>query len=80
MVLVGKYKYRYGRMYLSHMAASSLKELHEMADAIGINRKWFQNKPGKPHYDICQAKKQKAIDLGAKLVSDKEIIRLYRSL
>lgn len=66
-------------MIMSHMAADTLVELHEMADQIGVNRKHFQDKPGKPHYDICQQMKRKAIELGAKEVDDRELIRLYRS-
>lgn len=79
MVYIGTRKYKYGRMLMSHMAADTLEELHEMADLIGVNRKHFQDKPGKPHYDICQKMKQKAIELGAKEVDDRELIRLYRS-
>lgn len=43
-------------MYMCHMLADTITELHTMADRIGIQRKWFQNK-GIPHYDICQSKK-----------------------
>lgn len=50
MVYIGTKKYPYGRMIMSHMIADSLEELHEMADHLGI-RKYFQDKPGKPHYD-----------------------------
>lgn len=80
MVYVGKNEYKLGRMKMSHMAADTLEELHEMADLIGVHRRHFQNKPGKPHYDICQQNKKKAIDAGAKLVSDKEIVRLFQSV
>lgn len=79
MVYIGTRKYPYVRMIMSHMAADTLVELHEMADQIGVNRKHFQDKPGKPHYDICQQMKRKAIELGAKEVDDRELIRLYRS-
>lgn len=65
MVYIGTRKYPYGRMLMSHMAADTLEELHEMADRIGVNRKHFQYKPGRPHYDICQKKKAKAIEFGA---------------
>lgn len=78
MVLIGKNKYKLGRMYLSHMASDSLAELHDMAEKLGV-RKHFQNKKGKPHYDICQSNKLKAIQLGAIEVSDKEIIKMFRT-
>lgn len=63
---------------MSHMAADTLEELHQMAANIGVSKKHFQNKQSKPHYDICKQSKQKAIELGAKEVNDREIIRLYR--
>jgi predicted alpha/beta superfamily hydrolase len=77
MVYVGKNEYRYGRMILHHMAADTLEELHSMAEHIGV-RKHFQNKPGKPHYDICKSNKAKAIAAGAIEVEDREIIKLFR--
>lgn len=80
MVYIGARKYPYRRMIMSHMAADTLEELHEMADRIGVNRKHFQDKPGKPHYDICQKMKQKAIEFGAKEVNDRELIRLYQKV
>lgn len=55
----------YGRMIMCHMFADSLDELHAMADAIGVKRKWFQKRRGFPHYDICKSKRKKAVELGA---------------
>lgn len=75
IVYIGILELPYRRMLMSHMASPSLEALHRMADAIGVNRKWFQDHEFHPHYDICKAKKQKAIALGAVLVSDKELIR-----
>lgn len=74
-VYVGILEFPYGRMLMSHMASPDLEALHRMADAIGIKRKWFQNKQRHPHYDICKSMKQKAIKLGAVEVSDRELIR-----
>lgn len=74
MVYVGKNIYPLGRMKMSHMVADSLDELHLMADAIGVHRRHFQDKKGKPHYDICQQKKELAISKGATLVSDRQIV------
>ena len=80
MVYVGKNEYKYRRMIMSHMAADTLEELHEMAQAVGVVKKHFQNKKGKPHYDICKQMKQKAIELGAIEVRDRELILLFRRL
>ena len=33
----------YKRMIMCHMVADTLEELHIMADAIGVKRKWFQS-------------------------------------
>ena len=79
MVYVGKREYKYGRMIMSHMVADSLDELHEMADKIGVNRRHFQDKPNKPHYDICKANKKKVIELGALEVDDRLIIEMFRN-
>ena len=79
MVYVGTREYKLGRMIMSHMAADTLNELHQMAHSIGIDLKWFQDKPNKPHQDICKTKKVLAIQNGAKLVDDKEIIKMWQN-
>lgn len=56
----------YGRMKMCHMIADSTAELNEMADSIGIARKWIQAAGTyKEHYDVCLAKKRLAIANGA---------------
>lgn len=65
-VYVDEAVWPYGRMMMCHMVADTYDELHAMADRLGIQRKWFQNKPGgTPHYDICKSKRVKAVELGA---------------
>lgn len=64
---------------MSHMAADSLEELHEMAKSIGLREEWFQNGP-LPHYDLCQSKKRLAIRQGAVRVSTKELIAAIRKM
>lgn len=74
-VYVGTIEYSYGRMKMFHMATDGDEtELHAMADKIGIKRKWFQNKPNRPHYDICKSKKALALSLGVCEVNDRELI------
>lgn len=77
MVYVGTREYKFGRMIMSHMAADTLDELHKMADSIGIQRKHFQDKKNKPHYDVCKQSKLKAIEFGAIEVNDRKIIEMY---
>ena len=69
----------YGRMVMSHMLADTPAELHAMADAIGVSRRWFQ--PGSsPHDDVCQRKRKAAIDLGAAIFGRREVAALVRKL
>jgi hypothetical protein len=80
MVYVGTREYRYGRMIMSHMAADTIEELHSMAASVNVRRRHFQNKKGKPHYDICKRNKLRAIELGAVEVDDRKLIGIYRAL
>lgn len=66
------YKYPMGqfrRMKMSHMIADDEQELHYMAAAIGVARKWYQG----DHYDICMSMRDKAISLGAVPITLKEL-------
>jgi len=51
---------RYGRMKMSHMIADTEDELHEMAAAIGVARKWYQG----DHYDVSMGCRLAAIRKG----------------
>ncbi len=64
-VYVDESRWPFGRMIMCHMYADTPEELHQMADAIGIRRRWFQRRRGFPHYDICKAKRAAAVRLGA---------------
>ena len=66
MVYIDNMNHPYGRMLMCHMIADTPNELLEMADKIGVARKWIQY-PGtyREHFDICVSKKAKAIELGA---------------
>lgn len=73
-VYVDDMRARYGRMVMCHMAADTEDELHQMADRIGVARKWYQG----DHYDICRAKKKLAIQFGAKKVTRREMVQIVR--
>ena len=77
-VYVGTIKYPFGRMIMFHMASPDVEELHQMADKIGIARKWFQDNKNhvNPHYDVCKSKKMLAIRYGAIEVNDRELIKI----
>ena len=74
----GKIPYRRG-MLMAHMLADSLDELHTMADQIGLKREWFQA-ARTPHYDLCQAKRQLAIQFGAIEITRRQLVDLIRRL
>lgn len=38
------------------------EELHATAQALGLHRSWFQNKPGFPHYDLVPARHRAALE------------------
>jgi hypothetical protein len=66
-VFVDDVRFPYRHMVMCHMFADSEGELHAMADAIGVSRRWFQRPPRAKwrHYDICVSKKRLAIANGA---------------
>jgi hypothetical protein len=68
-VYVGPSQYPYGRMIMCHMVADTLGELHEMADRIGVQRRWFQD-TRHPHYDVSKSKRELAVMLGAYETTD----------
>lgn len=65
---------RLGRMVMSHMVADTDAELVAMADRIGVARRWHQG----DHFDICQAKRVRAILAGAIVISSREAVLVRR--
>jgi len=65
-VYVDSMRAKFGRMVMCHMLADSDAELHEMADKIGVARKWHQAPPKHDsHYDIALSKRALAVKHGA---------------
>ncbi len=75
MVYVDTMRARFRRMVMCHMVADTEAELHEMADKIGVNRKWYQGN----HYDICLSKRAAALRQGAKEIGRRELVELIRA-
>ena len=74
MIYIDNANQKYGRMIMCHMIADSKKELLEMVNKIGVNRKWIQKEGTyQEHFDICQEKKRLAIQFGAKEITCKEL-------
>jgi uncharacterized protein DUF4031 len=64
-------------MKMCHMIADSHEELLEMANKIGLQRKWLQGESTyREHFDVCLAKRKLAIAAGAKEVTQKELGRM----
>lgn len=74
MIYVDDMKAHFRGMVMCHMAADTLEELHAMADAIGVARRWFQDKPRFPHYDICLSKRALAVKNGAIEVTTRQLV------
>jgi hypothetical protein len=66
-VYVDDLRLPFGRMVMCHMFADTEAELHDMAERIGVARKWFQTEPHASwnHYDIALSKKALAVQYGA---------------
>lgn len=62
---------------MCHMMADTEGELHSMADQIGVARRHFQSASRYPHYDICKAMKSKAVELGAREVGTRDLIKIF---
>ena len=81
MVYVDNMRAPYGRMIMCHMIADSTAELLAMADQIGVQRRWLQD-PDSPreHFDICLSKRDQAIRAGAKVLSQRDLVKRIRRL
>lgn len=49
--------------YWSHITCSNIEALHTFVKNVGGQRKWFQDKPARPHYDLYGKPKEKALDI-----------------
>lgn len=79
-VYVDEAKWSLGRMKMCHMIADKPDELNQMAEKIGVPLRHIQFKgTPKEHFDICKAKRDLAISLGAKPVSSKQIVLMIRN-
>jgi uncharacterized iron-regulated protein len=75
-VYVDEPKHVLGLMVMCHMVADTIEELNEMADAIGVDRKWIQYGT-LVHYDICKTKRALAVNKGAIETTSREIVKRF---
>jgi Protein of unknown function (DUF4031) len=74
-VYVDDMRATFGRMIMCHMIADTSEELHAMAEKIGVARRWVQDAGGvHEHYDICLQMRAKAVKLGAKEITTRELV------
>jgi hypothetical protein len=61
-----------------HLLADSRAELHEMADQLGIPRRYFQDHPWRWHHDLPPELRARAVELGAREITMHEVGALLR--
>jgi len=67
-VYVDNMRRRVGRLIMCHMIADTQAELHEMADRIGVARRWHEG----DHYDIALCSRALAVSYGAKEITQRD--------
>ncbi len=71
------YRYPIGRfrgMQMSHLIADTEDELHAMADAIGVERRWYQG----DHYDVPLPVRERALRNGAIAITYRQASAMRR--
>jgi hypothetical protein len=61
-----------------HLLADTREELHEMADALGVPERFFQDHPWRWHHDLPEQLRARAVELGAREVTLHEVGALLR--
>jgi hypothetical protein len=57
-----------------HLTADTKDELHGFAKRLGLQRRWFQDKPhGLWHYDVTKSKRELAVRMGATEIAARDI-------
>lgn len=62
-----------------HLTATTVKELHEFCESVGIKRCWFEGtRKGHPHYDLNSTNCDKIIVANAtvELVSSQKLLKI----
>lgn len=57
-----------------------IEELHQMADKIGLSRRYFQNKKLLKHYDLTERRRKEAIKNGAIELNRRESVESWQKL
>ena len=62
-----------------HLLADTREELHAMADAVGMPRRFFQDHPWRWHYDLPEPLREKAVAAGAVEVTMRQVADLLKA-
>ncbi len=57
-----------------------LDELHNFAIEIGMKISWFQTHNSVPHYDLTPSRRKSAVENGAKEVSQREAVEIWKKI
>lgn len=68
---------KHGSQWCHLMSDSSVEELHDFAQSIGLKREWFQ-RTSIPHYDLTPAKRVQALKNGAVELSRQDASSIVR--
>ena len=70
----------FGRMKMCHMVADTTAELLEMADRIGVARRWIQKAgTAHEHFDIAMSKRRLAVAAGAVEIDRRQLAGILRA-
>lgn len=62
-----------------HLVADSPDELHAFAARLGMRRRWFQDDPRLPHYDLTARRRERAVAMGAGELDRAGLVRMMRA-
>ena len=62
-----------------HLLADTREELHEIAAALGVPRRFFQDHPVRWHHDLPAPLRDRALELGAVEASREQVVALLRA-
>lgn len=70
---------QFGRIKMSHMVADTSEELRAFATQLGLRQSWIQFKGTRyEHFDISISVRTKAVALGAKEITMRELARMCK--
>ena len=61
-----------------HLLADTREELHEIAEQLGVPRRFFQDHPWRWHYDLPEHLRTLAVQRGAQVVTMHEVGALLK--